>query len=71
MMASCERPLGLGLVGRPAAHPREVALSHVLDVDEDLVPALLVPNLAPGIARVAQDRTTQVISLDTRDVRFL
>lgn len=50
------------LLGRPdpvgvvvAAHPGEVALCHILDVDEDLVAPLVVPDLAAGVAGVHED----------------
>ena len=39
------------------AHLGCVALGDVVDVDEDFVSALLVPNLEAGVARVAEDRS--------------
>jgi hypothetical protein len=44
-------------VGVVPAHPGFVAEGDVLDVEEDLVFALAVPNLAAGVAGVGQDGT--------------
>src|SRR6266508_3873588 len=49
---------GLGgdpLVGFVPAHDAGVPHRHVLDVHQDLVGALLVPDLPPGVAGVGQD----------------
>ena len=55
-----ERLVGDGVGPDPAAglvpaHPGLIAGGDVVDVQQDLVLALLVPDLPPGVARVTQD----------------
>nr|WP_229874185.1 hypothetical protein [Amycolatopsis deserti] len=54
-------------VPRVPPHPRLVTQRDVLDVDQDLVLALLVPHLTTGIARVRQDHPHR--TLRPRDAR--
>jgi hypothetical protein len=44
-----------GLPGVVPAHPGLIAAGDVVDVEQDLVFALLVPDLPAGVAGVAQD----------------